>query len=275
MLSSQVLAGSDQLKRLLRMVVERALSGQSDLLKEYNLGLEVFYRPPDYDPKEDPIVRVQARRLRSKLDEYYAAEGLRDPILIQIPKGAYIPAFEVRSQPAEPHQPSSILTRRSALLLTASAVLLAAFLLAWQTRKAFSAPADRDRSVAVLPLQNYAGEGDPNHLADQFTEVLTTMIARNKNLRVLSHTTALKYRDGHSSLPEIARDLNVRWVVEGGVGTHGQRAYIKLRTVDARTDRKVWADVLDCDVQQIVAAGTGAAKAISSAIESRLDRAGN
>ena len=64
--SSGVLAGSDQLKRLLRLVVERTLNSQGETLKEYNLGLEVFGRPPDYDPKSDPIVRVQARRLRAR-----------------------------------------------------------------------------------------------------------------------------------------------------------------------------------------------------------------
>src|SRR5260370_41458746 len=96
-LASRTLAGSDQLKRLLRLTVERTINDQSDLLKEYNLGLEVFQRPPDYDPKVDPIVRVQARRLRSKLDIYYAGEGAGDSLVIQIPRGAYIPAFDYRT----------------------------------------------------------------------------------------------------------------------------------------------------------------------------------
>src|SRR6516225_11905869 len=92
-LASRALAGSDQLKRLLRLTVDRTISNQSDLLKEYNLGLEVFQRPPDYDPKVDPIVRVQARRLRAKLDEYYAGEGYSDSLVIRLPKGGYMPAF--------------------------------------------------------------------------------------------------------------------------------------------------------------------------------------
>src|SRR6476660_7107985 len=88
-------------------VVERTLNGRPELLKEYNLGLEVFQRPPDYDPKIDPIVRVQARRLRSKLDEYYASEGAEASFLTQIPKGAYVPVFEARkpSSPAPGSQP--------------------------------------------------------------------------------------------------------------------------------------------------------------------------
>src|SRR6266852_8508812 len=101
-LCSQALGGSDQLKRLLRLVVERTLNGRPELLKEYNLGLEVFQRPPDYDPKIDPIVRVQARRLRSKLDEYYASEGADASVVIHIPKGAYTPVFEARKSAMPP-----------------------------------------------------------------------------------------------------------------------------------------------------------------------------
>jgi hypothetical protein len=99
-LRSRTLSGSDQLRRLLRLVVERTLSGQPELLKEYSLGLEVFQRPPDYDPKVDPIVRVQAGRLRSKLVEYYASEGAHDSVIIQIPKGAYVPVFNARNAAA-------------------------------------------------------------------------------------------------------------------------------------------------------------------------------
>ena len=97
LLNSQALAGSDQLKRLLRVSVERTLDGQTDSTKEYTLGVEAFGRPDSYDPKIDPIVRVQARRLRTKLQEYYDREGATDPIMIDIPKGGYIPAFQTRA----------------------------------------------------------------------------------------------------------------------------------------------------------------------------------
>src|SRR5689334_2619510 len=103
-LNSRTLAASDQLKRLLQSVVERTLAVQPERLKEYTLGLEVFHRPPDYDPKVDPIVRVQARRLRSKLDEYYAQEGAHDPYVIEIPRGAYVPVFRAQKAEAQPEE---------------------------------------------------------------------------------------------------------------------------------------------------------------------------
>lgn len=274
-LCSHAIGGSDQLKRLLRLVVERTLNGRPELLKEYNLGLEVFQRPPDYDPKIDPIVRVQARRLRSKLDEYYASEGAYDSLVIQIPKGAYVSVFEARKSaaPAPDIKPvPDIKPMRQRVWLAAAgvAVLLSILVVARMARDNVAAPAEIRRSIAVLPLQMFTEGGSRGHIANQIAEVLTTELAKNKQLRVLSRTTASKYRETTLSLPEIARALGVRWVVEGGVGLEGSRAYVKLRAIDSLTDRKIWADVFDCDLSELVAVNARAADSIAAAIVTEL-----
>jgi adenylate cyclase len=268
-LCSQTLSGSDQLKRLLRLVVERTLDGQPELLKEYSLGLDVFQRPPDYDPKVDPIVRVQAGRLRSKLIEYYASEGAHDSLVIRIPKGAYVPVFGARDSAAPAPDMKS---RRQRVWLAAAglAVLVVVLVVLWAARDSIAVPVDMHRSVAVFPLQIFSESGSRGHIADQVAEVLTTELAKNKQLRILSRTTASKYRETTSSLPEIARVLGVRWVVEGGVGVQGSRVYVKLRAIDALTDRKVWADVFDCDLSELVAVNARAADSIAVAIEVEL-----
>ena len=81
----------------LRYVVGRTLAGEGDQIKEYVIGVAVFGRGDDYDPRLDSIVRVEARRLRTKLDEYYAADGRDDTIVIAIPRGSYSPTFEKRT----------------------------------------------------------------------------------------------------------------------------------------------------------------------------------
>jgi len=81
-LASKVFARSDRLRRFLRYVAEQALQGNNDKLKEYVLGLEVFDRLTSYDQRLDPIVRVEARRLRTKLQDYYRLEGSADSIYI-------------------------------------------------------------------------------------------------------------------------------------------------------------------------------------------------
>src|SRR5882724_2759761 len=80
-LASRPFAQSARMTRFLRFTVERALSGQSDKLKEYVIGVEVFDRKGSYDPRVDPIVRVEARRLRSKLKNYYDGDGRLDEVI--------------------------------------------------------------------------------------------------------------------------------------------------------------------------------------------------
>jgi tetratricopeptide (TPR) repeat protein len=92
----------ERLRRFLAFVVEEAIEGRGDDLKECVIGHQVCGRPETYDPKRDPIVRVDANRLRARLAAYYEAEGAADGIRIHIPKGGYSPVFELRS-PAARH----------------------------------------------------------------------------------------------------------------------------------------------------------------------------
>ena len=79
-LASQAFLAADRRARLLRFLVEESLSDHADSLKESVIGMEVFDRPADYDPKLDSIVRVEMGRLRSRLTEYYSQAGVNDPV---------------------------------------------------------------------------------------------------------------------------------------------------------------------------------------------------
>lgn len=92
-LASRGFAASQRLGRFLRFVVEKTLAGEQGEVKESVLAVEVFDRRPDYDSRIDSAVRVEARRLRSKLRAYYEGEGKRDPVVIEIPEGAYVPRW--------------------------------------------------------------------------------------------------------------------------------------------------------------------------------------
>lgn len=95
-LQSRVFVHSRRIRRFLEFVVEESLIGQQHRLKEYLIGLEVFNRLDSFDPRADSIVRVEARRLRAKLELYYRTEGFKDEIRIELRKGSYIPYFEQR-----------------------------------------------------------------------------------------------------------------------------------------------------------------------------------
>jgi hypothetical protein len=101
MVASNVFARSKQLCRFLRFVVDETLHGNAEALKESLVGTMVFQRGELFNPGIDPIVRVQARRLRSKLEEYYETEGQQDPLVIRLRTGSYSPFFESKARGAE------------------------------------------------------------------------------------------------------------------------------------------------------------------------------
>src|ERR1700683_1951953 len=106
---STVFGSAPSLQKLLGYLVEEGLAGGP--LKESIVGVAVFGRDPGYDPKQDSVVRSEVRRLRAKLIEYYAAEGAGDRIVIDLPKGSYVPACRFREMAEPPAAPA--LPRRS------------------------------------------------------------------------------------------------------------------------------------------------------------------
>src|SRR3984893_4386510 len=92
-LESSIFVQSDRLGRFLRFTVEKTLAGEGEMLKEYLIGTEVYDRPSSYRPNEDSIVRGEARRLRSKLKEYYESVGKNNPLSIYYRPGSYVPIF--------------------------------------------------------------------------------------------------------------------------------------------------------------------------------------
>jgi len=100
---SKAFSCSEKLMRFLTFVVEKTIRGESSHLKETIIGMSVFGRTPDYDPKADTIVRSQAWRLRLKLKEYYESEGASEPLKIVLQKGSYVPFFvRLAGDPAAP-----------------------------------------------------------------------------------------------------------------------------------------------------------------------------
>jgi len=95
-LASPAFAAAPSLARFLRYVIEETLAGRGDSLKEYTIGAIVFRRGEDFSPRVDPIVRVQARNVRARLERYYAGLNGHEPIVIELPKGTYVPVFHVR-----------------------------------------------------------------------------------------------------------------------------------------------------------------------------------
>jgi Tol biopolymer transport system component len=130
--STPLFATSESLKGLVRFIVERTLEGRGDELKEYLLGVEVFRRGAQFDPRLDSIVRVQGSKVRAKLREYYETLGENEPVRIELPKGTYVPVFRTRGEanpqtmePANPSAPVAADKRTQKLVLFIALVLAA------------------------------------------------------------------------------------------------------------------------------------------------------
>src|SRR5579883_791156 len=93
-LASKAFQPVERLRRFLDFVVQETAAGRGELLKEFLVGIEVFGKEASFDPRNDPIVRVQARRLRARLARYYREEGQNDELVIDLPKGGYAPSFK-------------------------------------------------------------------------------------------------------------------------------------------------------------------------------------
>lgn len=151
-LQSETLRNADALRRLLAYLAEKSISGEADQLKEYVIGLEAFGKPPDYDPRQDSIVRLQVGRLRQKLTEYYLSEGKDDPVVVDLPKGHFKLSFETRPG-APPPAPAELAAakgartqpwRRGALALGIALIVA----LAWGTYSAVRLAQERRRDSA-------------------------------------------------------------------------------------------------------------------------------
>lgn len=245
-LASPAFVNAGRLSRLLRFVVERTLDGQGDGLKEYLLGVEVFDRPTEFDPRLDSIVRVEARRLRSKLAEYYDGEGAGDAIRFRLAKGGYVPTFErVEGRGVDVPSPSlPRVRRRWALGLGILAVCGAAAVLAvraWPPEAATGAPGPI-ATVAVLPFHVFTERDDDRRLADRLTDGVTTELARDGRLGVAAVTSARQFRGAARPVGEVASALGVRYVVEATVHVTGSSIRVETRLADGAVGRKIWVE---------------------------------
>ncbi len=126
-LASPPFPNSPQLLAFLRFVVEAALKGEVDHIKGYTIAVEALGRDQSFDPQTDPIVRVEAGRLRRALQQYYAGPGVDDPVIIDLPLGGYIPEFRRRTEHRDTPIPTPIGRKR--LAAKPLAWLLAALIL--------------------------------------------------------------------------------------------------------------------------------------------------
>jgi len=229
-LASPVFAQSARLKSFLKYVVEALQDGREDTLKEYAIGVEVFERGADFDPRIDNIVRIQAAKLRSKLLEYYSTEGARDRIVMSIPKGSYVPKIEERlSGEAQP------------------------------------ATAERSR-IAVLPFVNMSADVENEYFSDGLTEELINRLAAIPSLQVVARTSAFRFKGLNEDLREVGAKLNVGTVLEGSVRRAGAQLRMTAQLIDVQSGYHLFSRTYQREYKDVFALQDELAQAVVSEI---------
>jgi TolB-like protein/DNA-binding winged helix-turn-helix (wHTH) protein/Tfp pilus assembly protein PilF len=123
-------------------------------------------------------------------------------------------------------------------------------------------------SLAVLPLNNLSGDPNEEYFADGMTDELTTMLAKDSTLRIVSRTSAQQFKDAHRSLPEIARALKVDAILEGSISRSSNRVHMTLQLIRGDTDGHLWAESYDRDTNDVAVLPDNAARAIAARLNS-------
>lgn len=201
--------------RLLEHLVTETLEGRAEDLKGYSIALDVFKQSGDYDSDRNPLVRVNAGRLRTLLRLYYLGDGKEDPIRIEVPKGTYVPSF---SQNAErPSEAASPAPRREIVRNT----------------------------IAVAPFRNLSGRSELDFFGTGFAQDLSDALFRFEDYRV----TGLSDRgDEESEICNRVRERGIAFLVDGNVQAMGSQVRVSVQIIDTEDESTLWADRVSLDL---------------------------
>ncbi len=294
-LASDLFLTAHRPRSFLSFVVDRSLAGTAPGIKEYLIGIEVFDRPPDYDPKDDPIVRIEAGRLRKRLAEYYAGPGADDPILIEIPKGGYAPVFQPRPLAAESqetvaaelHEVKQALAEQPVRrnwkpwqIIVPACVLLALLVGAGLYYRSYGVKPLTEKDTIVLA--DFANTTGDTLFDGALKTVLGVALRQSPFLNVLPDSKAAKtlrlmaLSPDAKVTPEVARDLCQRTgskaFVAGAIASLGSEYVLQLKAVNCRDgDVLAKTDVTASDKGKVVDALGRAASELRSELGESLN----
>jgi TolB-like protein len=253
---------SERNRRFLSYVVEETLEGRADRIKAYNIALGAFDRSEDFDPLTDPIVRIEASRLRRSLEHYYLTVGMGDRIRIEVPKGSYVAAFSYRDPGAEERQEAATTSDSSisakapepwhldrrwltlALIIVAFAVLIgSASVYIWidtGRRATFETAASGGPSILVLPFEDTGGDVTRSFIARGLTYEIIGHLTRFDSLFVFGSETSFSFDDTNKLSPD--------FVLSGSVQASSSRIRVSAILADGDTRQYLWSSIVERDL---------------------------
>jgi TolB-like protein len=268
---------NERLARFLRFVVERHLEGKDEEIKESVIAVEVFGRSADHDPKQSSIVRTEASRLRARLNEYYLGEGKDDPVVIELPKGRYVPVLHQVAVGEEAADPSPRTTHPlqstwpipgTWLIAGIACVLLAGGASVWWLLQHQNKPI----SIAVLPLVNLSREPNSDYFADGLTGEIIRDLSLIDGLVVRSQTSSFAFKGKPRNVRDAGKQLNADYVLEGSVLRAGEQLRMNAQLVRVRDDFPVWSGRYDRELTDVFAIQDEISQGIVNSLRLSLGR---
>ena len=244
-LQHQLFAQSDRQNRFLRYIVEKSLDGEGKALNQFSIGIDVFDRDENFDPTIDSIVRVEAGRLRSKLRDYYADDGRKDKVLIEVRKGRYAPSFVFREPNDKQEQQAADYEKHLII--------------------------DDKPHIAVLAFTNSSGDPEQEYFADGISEDIITDLSQFPDLAVLSRHSTFSYKNRHVDPAGIGRELGADFVLTGSVRKSGEKVRISAQLVRTVDLRQLWADRYDHSISDIFQVQDDVSRDIIHALQMTLN----
>jgi serine/threonine-protein kinase len=282
-LSSPGFVNADRLSRFLRYTVEETLNGQNDKLKETLLGIEVFNRKPTYDPRVDAVVRTEAVKLRARLRDYYEGGGREDDLIIDLPKGGYVPAFRIREKVAETPPPAELVETydnihkgrawRPAIAGAVIVLILAVsiFLTTRAGKRAGQGAGGPEvASIAVLPFADLSADRDQEYFCDGMTEEIIDALAKVDGFRVVARTSSFAFKGKQQDIREIGKKLNVGAVLEGSVRKDGNLLRVTAQLNSVADGYHLWSQTYERELKDVFAVQDEIAKAIVNTMQLKL-----
>ncbi|WEA24506.1 adenylate cyclase [Rhizobium binxianense] len=267
----------------LRYVVEETLEGRGGRIKGYAIAVEVFGRRDTFS-QDDPVVRIEAGRLRRSLEHYYLLGGKNDPVRIDVPKGGYVPSFSWNDPPPQkpdnqplqaevPRSPDPWWRGRRAAFagggtVAALAALLVVLGLASPSPPAIVADAVPDRpTLVVAPFANLGNDSNAQLYAIGLTEELLTALPRFKEVKVFGRETS-KTLPSDVDASRVREKLGARYLLAGGVRASGTRLRVTVRLLDTSDDAIVWSQDYENDIasDDLFAIQTDVARRVATTI---------
>jgi TolB-like protein/Flp pilus assembly protein TadD len=258
---------NERMSRFLRFLVERQLEGNSTHLKESVIAVEVFGRRPDHDPSQDSIVRTEAGRLRARLAEYYLGEGKGDPLIIELPKGGYTPAFRNREPEPQTLPPKNARRRVWLIATLASLVVVLGLLVWWRTHQGVS-----PIPIAVLPLKNLSPDPAGDYFADGLTDELIRNLSLIEGLSPRSRTSSFAFKDRPRNVRQVGKELRANYILEGSVLRIGKQLRVDAQLIRVRDDIPIWSARYDRSLTDVFVIQDEISRGIVNSLRLKLGR---